>query len=77
MIASKECQYENHQDGTRNLFCVCGKVKDQSALKRVRLMGFHGSQSNSPAMDMFWRTGDPAAFSKPGDPDYTPGVSKG
>jgi hypothetical protein len=33
------------------------------------------AHSNSAAIDMFFRTGDPAAFSKPGDPDYTPGVS--
>lgn len=77
MIASKDCPHPNHDDGRRNLFCECGKVEDRSALKRVRLMGFHGSQSTSPAMDMFWRTGDPASFSKPGDPDYTPGISRG
>lgn len=77
MIDVTECQYVNHDDGRRNLFCVCGKVKDQAALKRVRLMGFHGNQSTSPAMEAFWASGDPTVFSKPGDPDYTPGVSMG
>lgn len=69
------CPHPNHDDGKRTLFCECGKVKDQSSLKKVRLMGFTGGQSTSAAMDMFWRTGDPAVFSKPGDPDYDPKVS--
>lgn len=72
-----DCPYPNHDDGRRTMFCECGKVKDPTALKRVRLVGFHGSQSLSPAMERFWNTGDPAAFSKPGDPDYDPKISVG
>jgi hypothetical protein len=46
-------------DTGRNLFCArCGKVKEPGSLKRVRLMGFTGPASLSPAIEHFWETGE-------------------
>jgi len=48
----------------RTVFCPrCGKA-DRTALRRVRLMGPVGVlNSNSPAIEAFWATGDPSVFS--------------
>jgi hypothetical protein len=44
-------------------FCpVCGKA-DKAALGRIRLMGPVGVlHSNSPKIEAFWATGDPAVL---------------
>lgn len=48
----------------RALFCTqCGKVLDPEGLRSVRLQGFSGHQSLSPAVEHFWHTGDPEVFS--------------
>lgn len=54
------CSLNDHDDGTRNLFCgECGKVKDRAALKRVRLEPrFTGPASLNPNIERFWETGD-------------------
>jgi hypothetical protein len=54
-----ECEFPDHQDGTRNLFCRCGKVKDPAALKRVRIEPrFTGPASMNPNIQHFWETGE-------------------
>ena len=55
------CPHENHNDGTRNLFCTgCGKVKDPQALRRLRIEPrFTGAASMNPNIERFWETGDP------------------
>lgn len=42
------------------MFCaLCGKVKDLSALKRLRIEPrFTGPASMNPAIERFWETGD-------------------
>lgn len=43
----------------RRIFCPgCGKC-DPAQLKSVKLQGFTGAASLSPAVEKFWRTGDP------------------
>lgn len=54
------CPYIDHQDGRRNLFCECGKVKDPAALRRVRIEPrFTGAASMNSNIERFWETGDP------------------
>lgn len=53
------CPHIDHQDGRRNLFCECGKVKDKAALRRLRIEPrFTGVASMNPAIERFWETGD-------------------
>jgi hypothetical protein len=69
-MACQRCQHENID--VKRLFCEnCGAVLDRAGLSKVRLMGPVGVQhSNSPKIEEFWETGDPAVFSVPGDPDF-------
>ena len=48
-------------DAGRTLFCgICGKERNRGDLKRVKLMGFVGTeQSTSPKIEAFWASGDP------------------
>lgn len=44
------------------IFCECGRVIDQSALKSVGLKGFTGAASMSPRVERFLETGEPAVL---------------
>jgi hypothetical protein len=69
----------SHDDGQDTIFCaLCNKQRTPGLLRSVNLAGFVGVEnSTSPAIERFWRTGDPAALATPKDPDYVPGFSLG
>jgi hypothetical protein len=69
-MACQRCDHENVDP--KRLFCEnCGAIVDRNGLGRVRLLGLVGVQhSNSPKIEEFWETGDPAVFASPGAKDY-------
>jgi len=58
-----DCKHKNHNDGTRNLFCECGKLKVPGSLAGVRIEPrFTGGASLNPKIEQFWASGDPNAL---------------
>lgn len=55
---------------TSRNFCVHCKHK----IRDLRVIKLGKGTRNVRSIERFWETGDPAVFSKPGDPDFNPAL---